>query len=142
MTLTFILQVKHGIFRSSPFFLAIQEAFEFGEVKEVRNVLLQLTDLCAPVLSVEYLMAKIMSWPSERQRGHYRLRYMHSCVVCIMIFIPVRSVFDAFALFYTIICCPGAALALEAFGQDKATLFFKLHELQTCSFGASKVREV
>ena len=47
--------VKHGIFRSSPFFLAIQEAFEYGEEK-------------------------------------------------------------------------------EAFGEDKATLFFKLHELQTCSW--------
>ena len=46
--------VKHGIFRSSPFFLAVQEAFEYGEEK-------------------------------------------------------------------------------EAFGEDKATLFFKLHELQTCS---------
>ena len=45
--------VKHGIFRSSPFFLAVQEAFEYAEEK-------------------------------------------------------------------------------EAFGQDKATLFFKLHELQTC----------
>merc|ERR1719277_1089122 len=44
--------VKHGIFRSSPFFLAIQEAFEYAEEK-------------------------------------------------------------------------------EAFGEDKATLFFKLHELQT-----------
>lgn len=31
---------------------------------------------------------------------------------------------------------------LQAFGQDKATLFFKLHELQTCSFGASKVSGV
>ena len=27
--------VKHGIFRSSPFFLAIQEAFGFAEEKEV-----------------------------------------------------------------------------------------------------------
>ena len=47
--------VKHGIFRSSPFFLAVQEAFEYSDEK-------------------------------------------------------------------------------EAFGQDKATLFFKLHELQTCSW--------
>ena len=30
----------------------------------------------------------------------------------------------------------------EAFGQDKATLFFKLHELQTCSWGASKIGRV
>ena len=52
--------VKHGIFRSSPFFLAIQEAFDYAEEK-------------------------------------------------------------------------------EAFGEDKAQLFFKLHELQTCSWGASKV---
>jgi hypothetical protein len=28
--------VKHGIFRSSPFFLAVQEAFEYAEEKEVR----------------------------------------------------------------------------------------------------------
>jgi len=55
--------VKHGIFRSSPFFLAVQEAFEYGDEK-------------------------------------------------------------------------------EAFGQDKATLFFKLHELQTCSWGASKIGRV
>jgi hypothetical protein len=55
--------VKHGIFRSSPFFLAVQEAFEYG-----------------------------------RER--------------------------------------------EAFGQDKATLFFKLHELQTCSWGISKIGRV
>ena len=27
--------VKHGIFRSSPFFLAIQEAFDYAEEKEV-----------------------------------------------------------------------------------------------------------
>jgi len=55
--------VKHGIFRSSPFFLAVQEAFGYAEEK-------------------------------------------------------------------------------EAFGQDKATLFFKLHELQTCSWGVSKVGRV
>jgi len=55
--------VKHGIFRSSPFFLAVQESFEYAEEK-------------------------------------------------------------------------------EAFGEDKATLFFKLHELQTCSWGASKVGRV
>lgn len=30
----------------------------------------------------------------------------------------------------------------EAFGQPKANLFFKLHELQTCSWGASKVGRV
>ena len=55
--------VKHGIFRSSPFFLAVQEAFGYGEEK-------------------------------------------------------------------------------EAFGEDKAQLFFKLHELQTCSWGVSKVGRV
>mmetsp|Transcript_9058 Transcript_9058/g.12541 ORF Transcript_9058/g.12541 Transcript_9058/m.12541 type:complete len:333 (-) Transcript_9058:143-1141(-) len=55
--------VKHGIFRSSPFFLAVQEAFGYAEEK-------------------------------------------------------------------------------EAFGQDKATLFFKLHELQTCSWGVSKIGRV
>mmetsp|Transcript_7787 Transcript_7787/g.7360 ORF Transcript_7787/g.7360 Transcript_7787/m.7360 type:complete len:366 (-) Transcript_7787:137-1234(-) len=55
--------VKHGIFRSSPFFLAIQEAFGYAE-------------------------------------------------------------------------------DTEAFGADKANLFFKLHELQTCSWGASKVGRV
>jgi hypothetical protein len=55
--------VPHGIFRLSPFFLAVQEAFSFAEEK-------------------------------------------------------------------------------EAFGQDKATLFFKLHELQTCSWGASKIGRV
>lgn len=55
--------VPHGIFRSSPFFLAVQEAFSYAEEK-------------------------------------------------------------------------------EAFGQDKATLFFKLHELQTCSWGASKIGRV
>lgn len=55
--------VKHGIFRSSPFFLAVQEAFEYAENK-------------------------------------------------------------------------------TAFGEDKATLFFKLHELQTCSFGISKIGRV
>jgi len=55
--------VPHGIFRSSPFFLAVQEAFSFAEEK-------------------------------------------------------------------------------EAFGQDKATLFFKLHELQTCSWGVSKIGRV
>ncbi|KAL7527167.1 hypothetical protein ACHAXR_003501 [Thalassiosira sp. AJA248-18] len=55
--------VKHGIFRSSPFFLAVQEAFEYAEEK-------------------------------------------------------------------------------EAFDQDKATLFFKLHELQTCSWGVSKIGRV
>uniref|UniRef100_A0A7S4JBV9 Plastid lipid-associated protein/fibrillin conserved domain-containing protein n=1 Tax=Odontella aurita TaxID=265563 RepID=A0A7S4JBV9_9STRA len=55
--------VKHGIFRSSPFFLAIQEAFGYAE-------------------------------------------------------------------------------ETEAFGEDKATLFFKLHELQTCSWGVSKVGRV
>jgi len=58
-----ITTVKHGIFRSSPFFLAIQEAFGYGE-------------------------------------------------------------------------------ETEAFGEDKANLFFKLHELQTCSWGASKVGRV
>lgn len=55
--------VPHGIFRSSPFFLAVQESFSFAEEK-------------------------------------------------------------------------------EAFGEDKANLFFKLHELQTCSWGASKVGRV
>ena len=55
--------VKHGIFRSSPFFLAVQEAFEYAVEK-------------------------------------------------------------------------------EAFGVDKATLFFKLHELQTCSWGVSKIGRV
>lgn len=56
--------VKHGIFRSSPFFLAIQEAYEeYAEVK-------------------------------------------------------------------------------ESFGVPKADLFFKLHELQTCSWGASKIGRV
>jgi len=55
--------VKHGIFRSSPFFLAVQESFQYAEEK-------------------------------------------------------------------------------EAFGEDKAQLFFKLHELQTCSWGASKVGRV
>jgi len=55
--------VPHGIFRSSPFFLAVQEAFGYGE-------------------------------------------------------------------------------ETEAFGQDKATLFFKLHELQTCSWGVSKIGRV
>lgn len=55
--------VKHGIFRSSPFFLAVQEAFEYSVEK-------------------------------------------------------------------------------EAFGVDKATLFFKLHELQTCSWGVSKIGRV
>lgn len=55
--------VKHGIFRSSPFFLAVQEAFGYAEEK-------------------------------------------------------------------------------EAFGEDKASLFFKLHELQTCSFGISKIGRV
>jgi hypothetical protein len=30
----------------------------------------------------------------------------------------------------------------EAFGEDKATLFFKLHELQTCSWGVSKIGRV
>lgn len=55
--------VKHGIFRSSPFFLAVQEAFGYAEES-------------------------------------------------------------------------------EAFGEDKATLFFKLHELQTCSWGVSKVGRV
>jgi len=55
--------VKHGIFRSSPFFLAVQEAFSYAEEK-------------------------------------------------------------------------------EAFGEDKANLFFKLHELQTCSWGVSKIGRV
>jgi len=55
--------VKHGIFRSSPFFLAVQESFGFAEEK-------------------------------------------------------------------------------EAFGEDKASLFFKLHELQTCSWGVSKIGRV
>lgn len=55
--------VKHGIFRSSPFFLAVQEAFSNAEEQ-------------------------------------------------------------------------------EAFGEDKATLFFKLHELQTCSWGVSKIGRV
>lgn len=55
--------VPHGIFRSSPFFLAVQEAFGYAEEK-------------------------------------------------------------------------------EAFGRDKATLFFKLHELQTCSWGVSKIGRV
>lgn len=55
--------VKHGIFRSSPFFLAVQEAFGYAEEP-------------------------------------------------------------------------------EAFGEDKATLFFKLHELQTCSWGVSKIGRI
>lgn len=55
--------VKHGIFRSSPFFLAVQEAFGYAEES-------------------------------------------------------------------------------EAFGEDKAQLFFKLHELQTCSWGVSKIGRV
>lgn len=54
--------VPHGIFRSSPFFLAVQESFGYGEEKEV--------------------------------------------------------------------------------GKDKANLFFKLHELQTCSWGVSKIGRV
>ncbi len=33
-------------------------------------------------------------------------------------------------------------LCIEAFGEPKANLFFKLHELQTCSWGASKVGRV
>jgi len=36
----------------------------------------------------------------------------------------------------------GYAEEKEAFGQDKAQLFFKLHELQTCSWGASKIGRV
>lgn len=56
--------VEHGIFRSSPFFLAIQEAFEKHAVEK------------------------------------------------------------------------------EAFGMKKANLFFKLHELQTCSWGISKIGRV
>lgn len=55
--------VPHGIFRSSPFFLAVQESFTFAE-------------------------------------------------------------------------------NTTAFGEDKANLFFKLHELQTCSWGASKIGRV
>lgn len=55
--------VPHGIFRSSPFFLAIQESYEYAEEK-------------------------------------------------------------------------------ESFGMNKAELFFKLHELQTCSWGVSKVGRV
>lgn len=55
--------VKHGIFRSSPFFLAVQEAFGYAE--------------------------------------------------------------DS-----------------EAFGEDKSQLFLKLHELQTCSWGVSKIGRV
>ena len=55
--------VPHGIFRSSPFFLAVQESFQFAE-------------------------------------------------------------------------------NTTAFGEDKANLFFKLHELQTCSWGVSKVGRV
>lgn len=55
--------VPHGIFRSSPFFLAVQEAFEYAESK-------------------------------------------------------------------------------QAFGEDKGNLFFKLHELQTCSWGVSKIGRV
>ena len=55
--------VPHGIFRSSPFFLAVQEAFQYAEDK-------------------------------------------------------------------------------TAFGEDKANLFFKLHELQTCSWGVSKIGRV
>ncbi|GMH70759.1 hypothetical protein TrRE_jg12121 [Triparma retinervis] len=55
--------VPHGIFRSSPFFLAVQEAFQYAE-------------------------------------------------------------------------------NTTAFGEDKANLFFKLHELQTCSWGVSKVGRV
>ena len=59
-----LTSVKHGIFRSSPFFLAVQEAFEkYAEEK-------------------------------------------------------------------------------EAFGEPKAQLFFKLHELQTCSWGVSKIGRV
>ena len=55
--------VPHGIFRSSPFFLAVQEAFQFAQ-------------------------------------------------------------------------------DTTAFGEDKANLFFKLHELQTCSWGVSKIGRV
>ena len=37
---------------------------------------------------------------------------------------------------------PSATYKNQAFGEDKATLFFKLHELQTCSWGASKIGRV
>eukprot|EP00980_Cylindrotheca_fusiformis_P013848 scaffold3596_cov126-Cylindrotheca_fusiformis.AAC.6 len=56
--------VPHGIFRSSPFFLAIQESYEYAENKNMKN------------------------------------------------------------------------------GEPKANLFFRLHELQTCSWGASKIGRV
>ena len=42
--------------------------------------------------------------------------------------------------FYSTLCL--SHIWIEAFGEDKATLFFKLHELQTCSWGVSKVGRV
>jgi len=36
----------------------------------------------------------------------------------------------------------GNCCTIEAFGQEKASLFFKLHELQTCSWGVSKIGRV
>ena len=33
-------------------------------------------------------------------------------------------------------------LLVESFGEPKANLFFKLHELQTCSWGTSKIGRV
>lgn len=50
---------------------------------------------------------------------------------------PLRDV-PYFVLTRNTTCAP----VPEAFGQDKATLFFKLHELQTCSWGASKIGRV
>ena len=42
--------VKHGIFRSSPFFLAVQEAFEYAEKKEVCILCFMCCIYFAPVM--------------------------------------------------------------------------------------------
>jgi hypothetical protein len=84
--------VAHGIFRSSPFFLAIQEAYErYAEEKGTT---------CNAMLCFF--------------KEQYRLFWSHN----------------------------STATHIESFGELKANLFFRLHELQTCSWGISKIGRV
>ena len=102
--------VKHGIFRSSPFFLAIQEAFSFAEVKGMSVFEMSSAHVCTYV----------------------------SVDVCTKIRLGLSPLFS--------LTCHASSrsvvLGVEAFGEDKAELFFKLHLLQTCSFGISTVNRV
>ena len=92
--------VPHGIFRSSPFFLAVQEAFSYAE-----------------------------------EKGKKRDAELANSRISMSMWVFVSNAFIVFLFLFVL-------QPTEAFGEDKALLFFKLHELQTCSWGVSKVGRV